>query len=92
MGTGTCDQGFFGGTAHGLPPGQFGTVIHGEGTCHVTVSFVSGAPDFVSDVQTKFGCPCCTSVAYPNPDFIDVPEIGAGDAGADVDAPGDTRG
>ena len=91
VGMGTCDQMFSElSAAAGFPPGHYTTVVHGAGSCHVTVSFLSGAPDFVGDVQTEFGSPCCTTVAYAQPSFLSVPEIGAGDAGTDIDARDDT--
>jgi hypothetical protein len=89
VGTGTCDQGFSPPRAAGFPPGHYTTVVHGAGTCHVAVSFLSGAPDFVGDVQTAFGSPCCTNAAYAQPSFLSVPEIGSVDGGTGADASAD---
>jgi hypothetical protein len=77
------------------PAGQYIFRVRDVGICHVTVSFLSGAPDFVSDVQIGYLSMCChtpaaqTSVVY-------VPEIGSVDGGADGriygDASDDTPG
>jgi hypothetical protein len=59
----------------GSPPQVFFFGVTGEGVCHITVSFRSGAPDFVSDVplaKPKSGC--CLTVAYAQEDDVIVPE------------------
>jgi hypothetical protein len=52
--------------------------------CHVTVSFASGAPEFVTDVPlVKPKAGCCLTVAYAQVNDVIVPEIGPIDASAD---------
>jgi hypothetical protein len=71
-------------TVTGSVPQVFFFAVTGEGVCHVTVSFRSGAPDFVRDVplakpKAKEGC--CLNVPGAQGD-VAVPEIGPMDASA----------
>jgi len=78
-GTGPCSPQ----TITGSPPQVFFFGVTGEGVCHITVSFRSGAPDFVSDVllaKPKAGC--CLNGAYAQDSDVIVPEIGPIDASA----------
>jgi hypothetical protein len=69
---------------NGSEPQVFFISVLEEGVCHVTVSFRSGAPDFVSDVQLAKpkGSGCCLTLAYAQDDVI-VPELGPMDASAE---------
>ena len=69
----------------GFPPGIFFIGLRGgNGTCRVTVSFLSGAPNFVTEVQVGPSNPCCPYVNYPTPSFIDVPDVDVPDGGTDA--------
>jgi hypothetical protein len=79
-GTGPCSPE----TASGGAPQVFFFGVTGEGVCQVTVSFRSGAPDFVKNVllaKPKSGC--CLNVAYAQDYDVSVPEIGPIDASAE---------
>jgi hypothetical protein len=55
--------------------------VTGTGVCHLTVSFQSGAPDFVTDVNiTPNPGPCCVGQPTAETILIDVPDGGPVDA------------
>ena len=69
--TGPCAQE----TVTGSAPQFFYFGVNGEGVCRITVSFRSGVPDFVKDVQSaKPHEGCCPNVAYPQEGNVTVPE------------------
>jgi len=82
VGTGSCPND--GATITGGPPGEsIVSVNGGVGTCRITVSFLSGAPDFATDVQViPSPGPCCRGQPGPTVHVIDVPEIGVVDGAA----------
>ena len=68
----------------GFPAGEYFIQVDGIGVCHVTVSFRSGAPDFVTDVKMNPGPgPCCAGEATPETSMVAVPESGPADAATD---------
>ena len=73
-------------TVSGGVPQVFFFSVTDEGVCQVTVSFRSGAPDFVKNVLiAKRKEECCLNAAYAQGD-VTVPEIGPIDAsGEDSD-------
>jgi len=87
VGTASCPN--EGATITGGPPGEFIISVNGGvGTCRITVSFLSHAPDFATDVQViPSPGPCCRGQPGPKVHVIDIPEVGDADAG--LDAPGD---
>jgi hypothetical protein len=91
VGTAPCDH------AAATLPGEspdlfFIPILGGEGTCHLTVSFSSGAPAFAADVKVAFSNPCCPTQSTPQPGVIFVPEIGSVDGGTGGDASDDPSG
>jgi hypothetical protein len=79
--TGPCASG---GPVVGSQGGEYDVTASGVGVCHLTVSFLSGAPDFVTDVNlTQNPGPCCLNQPVPVPYAVDVPESGSADAAAD---------
>jgi hypothetical protein len=58
--------------------------VGGVGVCHVNMSFMSGAPDFVADVKTTLNPgPCCVGEPEPETATLTVPENGRADAATD---------
>jgi hypothetical protein len=56
----------------------------GLGVCRITVSFRSGAPDFVTDVTMKANPgPCCHGALTWGPYFVQVPDSQPADAATD---------
>jgi hypothetical protein len=71
--TGPCEQ---------VQRGQYR--LTGAGVCRITVSFLSGAPDYVTDVKiTSNPGPCCAGQLIADPSFVDVPESAPTDAATD---------
>jgi hypothetical protein len=69
-------------TVTGSQPGIYFFSPTGLGVCHLTVSFRSGAPDFVSDVKiTPNPGPCCVNQAVAETSEVYVPDLGPIDAG-----------
>lgn len=52
--------------------------VTGDGVCQITVSFRSGAPDFIAsiDIVPNAG-PCCVGQPTPQKGSISVPELGS---------------
>jgi hypothetical protein len=56
----------------------------GTGMCHITVSFLSGAPSFTVDVKiTPNPGLCCAGPLVAEPSVVAVPESGLADAATD---------
>jgi hypothetical protein len=58
--------------------------VTGVGVCHLSVSFRSGAPDFVTEVKiTPNPGPCCVGEPAAETSAVAVPESGPADAATD---------
>jgi hypothetical protein len=65
----------------GAAPGVYVFSVTDDGVCKVTVSFRSGAPDFVGSVTVAPNAgPCCIGQPAAQIERIDVPDLGAADA------------
>lgn len=65
----------------GSAPGIYFFSATGDGVCHVTVSFHSGAPDFMGSVTIAPNAgPCCVGQPTAQSESISVPELGSADA------------
>ena len=74
---GQCTADPFSGSA----PGIYFFTVTGNGVCQITVSFKSGAPDFVASVSiVPSAGPCCKGQPAAQTGSISVPELGAVDA------------
>jgi len=68
----------------GSPPGVYFFTVTGVGVCHLTVTFRSGAPDFVADVKSAPNSgPCCVGQPIAETNEVDIPENGSADAATD---------
>ncbi len=68
-------------TVTGAAPGLYFFSVTDVGVCQVTVSFRSGAPDFVGSVSiAPYPGPCCVGQATAQSPTIDVPEVASVDA------------
>lgn len=57
-------------------PGVYSFDVEGAGVCRITVSFKSGAPDFVGNMKLLPNSgPCCPTVPSAETTFIAVPEL-----------------
>ena len=65
----------------GSAPGIYFFTVTGNGVCQITVSFRSGAPDFVASVSIGPSAgPCCKGQSVAQTGTISVPELGSVDA------------
>jgi hypothetical protein len=64
----------------GAAPGLHFFSVRDDGVCQITVSFRSGAPDFVGSVSiAPYPGPCCVGQPMAQSQSIDVPEVGSVD-------------
>jgi hypothetical protein len=65
----------------GSTPGVYFFSVTGDGVCQVTISFRSGAPDFVASVNVIPNAgPCCVGQPTAEKQSISVPGLGSVDA------------
>ena len=75
--TGPCASESVSGSALGV----YFFSVTGDGVCQVTISFRSGAPDFVASVNVIPNAgPCCVGQPMAEKGSISVPELGSVDA------------
>ena len=68
-------------SATGFAPGVYFFYVTGDGVCPITVSFRSGAPDFVASVSIVPNAgPCCVGQPTAEKGNISVPDLGSLDA------------